>query len=342
MKKPPNIIFHAVSGLLLSLFLMCGANASTTTKTVGCQSIDYFDFHSDKFVNVSDIYLQRRLFQWTPEKFINSFKNYVAIEFIAGDQKKINCSFGGNLHKEKILIVGGGLIYDDDVKGATSQFISKSYESYNDRIQYYPFNAYLVDLDGTRMYHGNGSSYSDSSGDIENKETIPSIFTKDQFDIIVFEHIDSYLINQNVLTNILSILKPEGTLIFNCPIELTIKNNIEEIKKDLEQYKSIEIKDVGTICFVPNQILKKSASRFLLHFVPTKEIQLKIQHMNSTELNIELQKHTPQILKNFREVANEWVQQFGFKSLDVTFSSPKYWFSSCCDEGYCLAYKKEK
>lgn len=315
MKKTSNAIFHAVFGFLLSLFLLCEANASTKPL-------------------ISEIYSQRRLFKWTsPELFLDSFVKGVPVEFIGGNLKGTQVTFSTNTTaKEKILIVGGGLAWDDDVAAVKTPIFASETTDYIKRAKYYPFNAYLVDLEG--KYYDNGKlnfieSHPDKLVDIripiDTKETkvIPSIFKK-TFDIVIFEYLYPDALTLDAFKNAYEMLKSNGKLILNCPVYLQAQE-----EKELQQKKEFiakTISNLGTIYYLPSNKLPSDFLRFTLFCSKSDYDRLKV--------------NGKKIFEAFKEEANKWIIQAGFTSSELE-NSTNYWYAKCCSQGYCSVYKKD-
>lgn len=130
-----------------------------------------------------------------------------------------------NIGKPKILIIGGGLSYDDLVLGNSLVFLQQK-EEIGTRENYYPTNAYLVDLEGIN-YSLNTHSYSDFQANITKALTqrtpndykqgintnlgLPSMF-EGKFDIVMWEGLPA-MQDQQAFKNVLSLLKSGGLFI---------------------------------------------------------------------------------------------------------------------------------
>lgn len=313
MNKTYNIVFYTVFSILLSLALLCVAHATE-------EPLTFSQFLS----NQPKIYTERRTFQWeNPQHFLESFNRGVKISFKGPLHGP--AIFDENVGKEKILIVGGGLAYDDLVRGKPSLFVEPTREEYKDRIKYYPFNAYLVDLDGKHMYSENALSYSDLAINIRAPigqfPGLPSVFIN-QFSTVVFEYIGGDLINPSVLTNIREILIPGGKLVFDSHIQL-IPQDIAVLKS--EGFESRSIEGIGTIYYKTN--IPKTVSGFSLYC--------------STGDQERLEQHPKEVFAAFKGEVDERVRPLGFSSVDLT-TSTDYWYSECCEGGYCIVYKNNK
>lgn len=342
MKKSFGMFFYVSVVWALSLISIHSANSADKIEVIEekASSATYSNENGD-LLTLPDYYHQRRLFNWKdPQQFLDSFtkKEGVEVNFIAGElENKKGIYFTGNLkNKERILVIGAGLTYDDDVNPSKVFFTANERTG---RIKFYPFNTYLADL-GTYWYSEKEiSSNPDQKASIKipvgEKEGIYKDFIKEPFDVVVLEYIFFSLINQNNLTNISQILRPGGVLIFNCPVSL-----VSITKEDLKDHKDdnyIDIEGLGRVYYTPNELLPKSVSRFLLHCFPTNEIR----EMEESEINQVLQQYTPQVFMAFKEVINEWMKGFGFSTAVIETKTPLSWYSSCCNFGYCLAYKKK-
>lgn len=167
-------------------------------------------------------------------------------------------------HKEepKILVVGGGLIYDDLVPGSQNTF-SNAPERQKNRLKYYPSSAYLVDLDGLSNIDGQEvETHSDEHFDIS--QSIDTKF-KDKFDIIILEHLYDESLKAETFSNIFSMLKANGEIIFNSPV-FNYSTDINEFDWIVQESKesresksgspSIEEKSIGDVNDFINSHLK--------------------------------------------------------------------------------------
>lgn len=144
-----------------------------------------------------------------------------------------------NHGKPKILFIGAGLAYDDLVPNSQAQFIpigSKLKCPALPRTKYYPYNAYLIDLDGKFFYKEDANSESDLQADIRkdvgSAQGLPSEF-KGKFDFIVLEYLNFNAMTRGSIKNIYSLLKIGGKIIDFSKFNVVIRDIID-INKDIE------------------------------------------------------------------------------------------------------------
>lgn len=209
MRKKLGIPFCILFGIILVLTSIAQTNATETM---------YSELSQELLGNKINIIKERRLFQWkNPEHFLSSFSGSVPVTF-DGIIKGF-ATFKGNINtQEKILVIGGGLAYDD-LKSDCSEtfFLSEEVSQNKDRINYYPFNTYLIDYDGIFEYSSPERpilSFSDFAADITKAPNITQdLGLNSEFDIIILEHLPHTVYTTEGIENIKSLLKPEGILI---------------------------------------------------------------------------------------------------------------------------------
>lgn len=139
---------------------------------------------------------------------------------------------GRNQGKPKILIIGGGLTYDDLVPNSHKHFLTSHDQldldqSTYHRIKHYPSNAYLIDYEGTFDYNPKVKSHSDSHADITHPvgstHGLPNHFIN-QFDVIILENVELKALTGEAFKNIYSLLKIGGKIVSNIYFEVSIKN----------------------------------------------------------------------------------------------------------------------
>jgi hypothetical protein len=229
-----------------------------------------------------------------------------------------------NHGKPKILIIGGGLAYDDLVKGVTPHFLSFEIDDQRRQLVY-PHNAYLVDLDGKFVnYFGpptNYASLSDSHADISKKMGesggLPNEF-KDQFDIVILESLPFQALTKVTFINCWSCLKPGGKLISHNHIsrdpELTVSSTYEDYSSN-QQFETFSITDSSshqlTVFYpLPGPYMPEHNKFFL--FLPEQKLDIRKfveEKMQSTDNH-----YIGQIHKQIREHARS--KQF-FEKLTI-------------------------
>lgn len=351
MRKNLRIPFYIVFGMLLTLVFTSQTSASVQTSM-------YPSLSQESLKDKIKVINERRLFKWENfQHFLNSFNKPVQVTF--DGIIKGSAFFEGNTKtQERILIVGGGLAYDDLVKDSETLllngFLGKELGQEKDRPKYYPFNAYLVDFNGAYAYSNRYDitvpSFSDSSVDItkdigapvnwqfkvNNGGGIPKEFTENPFHVVILEHL-SVLLSKKILQNINSILVPTGVLIVDNPIRLIAKSAFQIKEAQLEE---LQVEDVGTLYFVPDKALEDKTPRFYLYFVEGSNFQ------ETNKIERYLEKNMLKIFNTFKDkAADKWVQTYGFDSINLKTDFKEYsphWCSDCCVSGLCLAYKKKK
>lgn len=281
--------------------------------------------------------------------------------------------------EDKILVIGGGLAYDDHVViSAGNVFLPQIYTD-RDRMRFYPFNAYLVDLTGFYHYDLNPDSlnaidhplsHSDlradiniPNGKINISQTLYDIenitvnriiydsgrevnrlvnwsnsprwreeraywgFPKDfenKFQYVVCEYLPfSIFNNQTALQNISSFLSEGGTLVLNVLTSM----QLIEITGSISNFERAPFTRVDTedlILFYNPQTT--NVFSFKIYFKKKKMgITSKLMYKIAGETII-----TPMLQKTglFRL----------FDRVEFVDAVPE-WYSSSCNDGYCIAYK---
>lgn len=302
----------------------------------------------------SKVFNSRRLFNWKNlQHFLSSFSNGVEVNF--GNVIKASTNFKGNIEKKKILIVGAGLKYDDDVKDSQILFADESLEGDKDRESYYPFNAYLIDKDGTYMgtflpSFGNTFSFADASFDIGKKNINNEEFftqAKEQFDTVIFELLDNDAYTQTSFKNVSELLKGGGQFILNCPIKF-----IAASQKELENSKYIKAKIPLKSELAEETIIKETNTQFLyLKNDPTSNIfnvYFPSTEKNNNPIKKALKDHIGYIVFTIlKEQFEMLLKECKFTSIQETTEIPadlvtkeKLWYSSLPDR--FLIFRKEE
>lgn len=118
--------------------------------------------------------------------------------------------------QEKVLFIGTGLAYDDLVKDSKPQFLENiDVSPYKNRTQYYPKNAYLIDLDGKFYYDNKIFSYSDLQADITKEIGVDGGLPKEfigQFDHIILEYLTFSSLTGKAFKNLWKLLGKNGEI----------------------------------------------------------------------------------------------------------------------------------
>lgn len=306
MKKHLNL-----STILVIIFVMFGkvfasvtlpdkfiTNMTTTVTTLGdtIETLTYNITYSDD----SRVRLVRRL------------TNYPSIEYYTNSFE----AEGINEAEDKILVIGGGLAWDDDVKIFNKKIFSP--ESEGGRLKFYPVSAYLIDR-WMSTYDEAVQSKPDFLRSVDIKGRLPIEFStfENFFEVIISEYLPfDILRDRTALDNIGFLLKEGGTFIVNNRMKFI------ESSRALDSISgATPVREVGGKSYVVK------ATR-LAGFEVFYERGREFDPMEKLEI--------------FNDIASTIIQpalRSFFERVEIRSIEREHWFSAACSEGYCVAYK---
>lgn len=266
----------------------------------------------------------RRNFRYTtPQAYIQSFTSPIEVKNVF----HIEFSMNENIRKPKILVIGGGLVFDVNVRGQVEYFFDVLYrDRQKNRLRVYPYNAYLVNMREDTI----PDLVANITENMGVRGGLPVGFSN-TFDVVVCEYLPTdAALTIKAIENINQVLKPGGIVVMNNPlvfsrIEAEIAEDYEWIDVAITKGETTALETIR-IFYINNDRLLPTLSRF--HFYCLNEDDA-----------IKLYAKADEVFIAVYDIISSWFITKGFRRTEDLNTTTEYWFSSDCDTGYLIAHK---